>query len=195
MAADMVEGRMIMGLPPPKDAGEALADAILFAEDKEFDHLLTLLPEVRSMSLKERLKSKAHEWVRRESLTLPETGEVIQVRGMVMGEVNRINQAPKDAQEFVQVALSTEDPETGKPLWNPNSLDDLNEIRALPPMDVVKICERGNVLSGVSKEAEERGKENSETEKSSTISLVSASESPLPIYSTPSPENSIESTS
>jgi hypothetical protein len=128
-------------------------------------------------TLKERVKSKAHAWVRRELVELPDTGETVQVCGLVTGEISRITEAKGTDQSVIQVALGTEDPASGEKLWNANSLPDRKEIEALPPRDTLMIVEAINRLSGVGEKAREEGNERSTEVRSSTTSSPSVSAS------------------
>lgn len=100
-------------------------------------------------SLKEQIKSKSAGLVQRETVTLPECGIEVQVRGLMAGEVQRAGQAKRSAD--TQVALSAEDPKTGKNIWNPNDLNDLDEIAALHSVDLATLLEASNRLSGMDK--------------------------------------------
>lgn len=99
------------------------------------------------MSLKEQIKARSAELVRRERVTLPEAGIEVQVRGLMAGEARRSGEHKRSAD--VQIALSVEDPATGKQIWNPNDLNDLDEIASLHTVDVATILEVGNRLSGM----------------------------------------------
>lgn len=100
-------------------------------------------------SLREQLKARSADLVRRETVTLPDCGLAVQVRGLMAGEVRRAGEAKRSAD--VQVALSAEDPATGAPIWNPNSLPDLDEIASLSTVDVATLLEASNRLSGMAK--------------------------------------------
>lgn len=101
------------------------------------------------MSLKDKIASKSAGLVKRELVTLPECGEQVQVRGLMAGEVKRAGDHKRSTD--VQVALSTEDPETGKPIWNANDLHDLDAIGGLHSVDLFTIVEASNRLSGMDK--------------------------------------------
>lgn len=100
-------------------------------------------------SLRDQIRAKSASLVRRERLVLPEAGIEVQVRGLMSGEAQRAGQAKRSAD--VQVALCVEDPATGKFVWNPNSLDDLDEIAALHTVDQAAILDLCNELSGLGK--------------------------------------------
>lgn len=99
------------------------------------------------MSLREEIKTASAGLVKRESVLLPECGVTIQVRGLMVGEVQRAGNAKRSGD--VQVALSAEDPASGKQIWNPNDLTDLDEIAAMHSVDVAVIVEASNRLSGM----------------------------------------------
>lgn len=99
------------------------------------------------MSLKEQLAARSAELVRRERVTLPMAGLEVQVRGLMAGEARRSGSHART--EDVQIALSTEDPATGKPIWNANVLEDLDAIAALHTADQATIIKKGNELSGM----------------------------------------------
>lgn len=125
------------------------------------------------MSLRDRINQKSTSLVRRETITLPATGEVVQVRGMMFGEKERVAELSGFKQSATMLALTVEDPETGKGFWNPNDQKSLDEIAALPIPDTQAIVEVINRLSGFSKE----GNDNSPaTESSPSSSSDSASE-------------------
>ena len=100
-------------------------------------------------TLRDQIKSKSAGLVRRETVRLPECGLEVQVRGLMAGEVQRCGQSKRSGE--VQVALSTEDPATGKFIWNPNTLQDLDEIATLHPVDYTTLIEASNRLSGLEK--------------------------------------------
>lgn len=102
------------------------------------------------MSLKEQLKTKSASLVRRETLTLPETGLEVQVRGMMFGEKERVAEHAGFKQSAMMIALTVEDPSTGKPIWNANAAEDQQEIAGLPIADTVAIVEAIGRLSGFS---------------------------------------------
>lgn len=99
------------------------------------------------MSLREQIRARSAELVERGRVTLPEAGIEIQVRGLMAGEVRRSGEHKRP--DDVQIALSAEDPATSKPIWNANSLDDLEEIAALHPVDYATLVRKSNELSGV----------------------------------------------
>lgn len=99
------------------------------------------------MGLKEQLAAKSAELVKREKITLPECGVEVQVRGLMAGEVERSGAHPR-AIDY-QAALSVEDPATGKNIWNPGSLEDLDQIAALHTVDRTVIIQKSNELSGM----------------------------------------------
>jgi hypothetical protein len=99
--------------------------------------------------LRAQIKAKSASLVRRETVLLPECGMEVQVRGLMAGEVRRCGEHKRSSD--VQVALSVEDPATSKPVWNANSLDDLNEIAALHSVDLATIVDTSNRLSGLGK--------------------------------------------
>jgi hypothetical protein len=99
------------------------------------------------MGLKERIKEKSAGLVRRETITLPETGEEVQVRGLMFGEKERAAELKGAKQSFTLIALVVEDPATGAPIWNANSQEDHDEIAGLHIADTDAIVEAMNRLS------------------------------------------------
>lgn len=96
-------------------------------------------------SLKERLREKSRELIKRETVTLPETGETVVVRGLTFGENERVGTAREEKRGLMMVAVAVEDPETGKPIWNPNDVGDMQALGELPLADmqaVVKAIDR-----------------------------------------------------
>jgi hypothetical protein len=120
--------------------------------------------------LKGRIKAKAAGLVRRETITLPETGEDVQVRGLMFGEKERAAELSGAKQSFTLIALVVEDPATGKPIWNANAQEDHDEIAALPIADTDAIVEAMNRLS--------RGKANGTSPSPSSASESEAEPSP-----------------
>lgn len=99
------------------------------------------------MSLKEQIKSRSAELVKREKVTLPELGIEVQVRGLMAGEVRRAGESKRSAD--VQIAISVEDPNTGQQIWNPNDLTDLDAIAGLHSVDMATLILASNRLSGM----------------------------------------------
>lgn len=100
------------------------------------------------MSLRERIRSKSAGLVKRETVSLPESGETVCVRGMMAGEAHRVGETKGFKQTALVMALCVEDPETGKPLWNGNVLEDVQEIEAMHPLDVAFLVNKATELSG-----------------------------------------------
>lgn len=86
--------------------------------------------------------------VRRETVTLPECGVTVRVRGLMAGETHRCGQEKGFRQVSTMVALGTEDDETGKPLFQAHVLEDVQEIEAMHPVDVAFLVKKINELSG-----------------------------------------------
>lgn len=101
------------------------------------------------MSLKEKLATRSADLVKRKKITLPECGIEVQVRGLMAGEVRRSGEHKRSAD--VQIALSVEDPETGKAVWNANVLEDLDAIAAMHTVDQAVLLKESNELSGMDK--------------------------------------------
>lgn len=99
------------------------------------------------MSLREQIKTRSADLVKRERVTLPESGVEVQVRGLMAGEVRRCGEHKRGSD--VQIALSVEDPESGKAIWNPNDLNHLDEVAALHTVDTAVILAASNRLSGM----------------------------------------------
>lgn len=98
-------------------------------------------------TLREQIKQRSADLVKRESVELPECGLTVQARGLMSGEAQRAGEHKRSAD--VQVALGTEDPATGKLVWNANSREDLDEIAALHSVDKAVLLTTINRLSGV----------------------------------------------
>lgn len=123
------------------------------------------------MSLKDSIQSASQSAIKRELVTLPVAGASVQVRSLMSGPVQRMANAAKEKQNTIAIALATEDPSTGKLIWNVNSQEDRDAIEGLHVNDSLAILAVVNRLSYIGEEAEALGKENSSTEeKSSTIS-------------------------
>jgi hypothetical protein len=127
------------------------------------------------MSLKDRLKQKSDALVKREKITLPRTGEVIGVKGLMSGDLLRCSEHKGDRQSRLFVALGTEDPETGSMLWNPNDMNDLDAIGALHNDDMAAILNAVRRISGLEEEKEEGKAEDSPTSSSSSASDTESS--------------------
>lgn len=82
-------------------------------------------------------------------MPLPETGETVQVRGMMFGEKERVAGAPSEKQGYLMIALCTEDPETSKLIYNANAQEDHDLIAALPVADTEAIVDAVRRLSGL----------------------------------------------
>lgn len=122
-------------------------------------------------SLRDQIRARSAELVKREKVTMPKSGVEVQVRGLMVGEVRRAGDHKRPAD--VQIALSVEDPETGKQVWNPNDLNDLDEIAALHAVDAATLLRMSDRLSGMA----ELGKMQSPpTENGSSSSLSSSAE-------------------
>lgn len=132
------------------------------------------------MGLKERLKEKSASLVERELVTLPRSREVVRAKCLMSGEQLRCGAAKPERQPLLFIALGTEDPETGKPLWNPNSLDDIESIEALHGDDMKAILDTVRRLSGMDPKAAEDDAKNSEGTLSSSFSSASDTESSPP---------------
>lgn len=122
-------------------------------------------------SLREQIKARSADLVKREKVKLPESGVEVQVRGLMAGEVRRSGEHKRSAD--VQIAISVEDPETGKQLWNPNDLHCLDEIAGLHSVDVATILEVSNRLSGMDRLGKMASPPN---ESGSSLSLTPSAE-------------------
>lgn len=134
------------------------------------------------MGLPAEAKARLANLVRRETITLPDLGIEIVVRGMMFGEKERVADLTGFKQSATMIALTVEDA-SGKPMWNPNSLDDQSEIAALSLADSNAIAEAISRLSGQSKEGKDRSGETenspsplSDSESAADPSASSASE-------------------
>jgi hypothetical protein len=123
------------------------------------------------MSLKDRLKQKNGSLVKREVINLPDSGERVQCKALMLGDRSRIGEKKGFSSIATMLALSLEDPDTGQLLYNPNSLDDHNEIALFSGPDSDLIVDTVLRISGMTKEAkEELGKASEESESSSSSS-------------------------
>jgi hypothetical protein len=125
------------------------------------------------MGLREDLKAASLASIERETITLPKTGLVVQIRGLMFEELSRIGKLKGWKSDTTMVALAVEDPATGELLWSPNALDDANEIGMLHGRDVRLIIDTINRLSGVDEEGNESGSESTgSTSPSDGLSVV-----------------------
>lgn len=99
------------------------------------------------MSLKDRLDSKSAGLVRRETITLPATGEEVRIRGMMFGEKERVAELSGFKQSATMIALCVEDPTSGDAVWNANDLKDHQRIAKLPIADTNAMAEAIQRLS------------------------------------------------
>lgn len=124
--------------------------------------------------LRERVRKASKEAVQTEDVEV--LGCRLRIRGMMQGERLRVAAAEQkggvEKSVPLLLALTVYDPETDKPLWNPNSLDDVEEIRALPTAAADELQEVAARLSGLASEGN-----SLRAETTSSPSLSSASES------------------
>lgn len=131
------------------------------------------------MSLRDNLKKKSASLVKRRTVTLPETQEEVEIRGLMMGQVNRVTDQKGQAKQVrMQIALSTFDPQTGEQVWNADHQPDAEEIDALPTPDGLLIVNVSNELSGIGEAAEALGKAISLPGSGDSTSSPTGSESP-----------------
>lgn len=100
------------------------------------------------MSLPSEYAQKLRASLKREPLFLPELGLEVVVRGLTGGEIGRIGDHKRPGE--LQIALSVED-QAGKAMWDPNRLEDLDEIASLSALDRVVIIQASDRLSGLGK--------------------------------------------
>lgn len=113
------------------------------------------------MSIRDQIRQKSAALVRSECVALPDMGVEIEVRGMMLGERNRVmgEGYDKDGRPVpsklypLLVALTCYDPSSGKQVWNPNVLEDRQEIEAMPGPTVDEIVAVALRLSGMDKDA------------------------------------------
>lgn len=86
--------------------------------------------------------------VQRETVTLPECGVTVRVRGLTAGEAHRCGSEKGFKQVATQIALAVEDPNTEQPLWQAHVLEHVQEIEALHPIDCATLVKKINELSG-----------------------------------------------
>src|SRR4051812_23017765 len=94
-----------------------------------------------------RLLEVSKQRIKREKLTLP-SGVEIQVRGMLLGEMERLNNMPDNRRLSGMIALLVEDPDTSEPIYNAGDNADLEAIRALGQDDANTIMEAIGRLNG-----------------------------------------------
>jgi hypothetical protein len=137
------------------------------------------------MSLRDRLKNKNPSLVKRVQVLLPDAQETVQVRSLMLGEKSRIGEKSGFAAVATMIALGLEDPDTNQPMYNPNSLDDHNEIALYSGRDSDLIVETMMEISGMG----EKGKK--EVGKASLESGSSGSSSqPVTVFLPPVSEES-----
>lgn len=102
------------------------------------------------MSLREKIKSASAAAVKSELITLPVAGAEVLVKGLLLGDRLRVAEA-KGATKGVPllIALSAHDPAGGAPIWNANSLPDVQEIEALNGADADILATTAQRLSGI----------------------------------------------
>ncbi len=122
------------------------------------------------MSLREKIRTGSAAARKTEPVHLPVTGVDVLVQGMMAGERSRVMGEGYDAKGKpnytrlypLVLGLCALDPETRKPIWNPNSAEDAEEINGMSGGDVDAIFEAALRLSGMDPEAQKRAEGNSE---------------------------------
>lgn len=123
------------------------------------------------MSLKDRIQRKNAGLVKRETHTLPDAQETVQICGLMLGERSRVGEKTGFAQVATMIALGLEDPDTGERIYNANDLDDHNQIATFSGPDSDLIVDTIMRLSGMDKKSkDEAGKESAEIGNSSSFS-------------------------
>jgi hypothetical protein len=117
---------------------------------------------------REQLKQKNAAMVRREVIYLPKAEMEVQARGLMAGELRRASGSKYGSDMLI--ALGTEDPDTGTLMWDPNTLEHLEEIGRLHPVDSVVLVTAINRLSG----GEELGKLAREMDAAAELSSSSS---------------------
>lgn len=127
-------------------------------------------------NLRDRLVSKSEGLIQRETITLPKSGEVIVVRSLMSGEMFNINASKEQYRQAITIALGTEDPETGQPIFRSNDVHDLEAVGKLHWRDIKAISDAINRLSDTD-EADAEGNEDGATMTESSHSSLSDTES------------------
>src|SRR5687767_2560558 len=118
--------------------------------------------------LKDRIASKSAALVQRKTITLPKCGEEVVVRGLMTGELSRVNATSDEGRGVAVICLSTEDPEApGQPIWNWNDANDRSAAGGLHVDDSALIINTHNRLSGLTATDAELLKNSVRTENSS----------------------------
>jgi hypothetical protein len=132
------------------------------------------------MSLKKRMQDKAPSLVRKETITLPDMGESVVVRGLMFGKSREIGQAGDAKRATLMVANATEDPETGELVWDVDDKEDMAFIETLTLTDVIAITEKCEELSGARKP---KKKESSDAKPPPNSTQTATSNSPISLLS------------
>jgi len=105
-----------------------------------------------------------------EVITLPASGKRVRVREMLAGELVDLS-AMTSNRELRMIAAMVTDADTGAPLADRDSMEDLEKLRRLRRADFTALLEAVNRMNG-----EEEG--NSKATESSPTLSVASSESP-----------------
>lgn len=131
------------------------------------------------MSLRDELKSASAALVKRRTITLPESGKVVEVRGLMLGQMNRVGeQKGQGKQVATQICSCMFDPDTGEQILNPGDANDIEIANGLSVRDGSLIIETCNELSGIGEAAAALGKATLATASASSTSSLSLSTSP-----------------
>lgn len=136
-------------VPPARSAAEAM-------QGRE-----TLAPSIHEspkvqMSIREQLAARAARAVKSEDVTIGES-TVVRMRGMMLGERNRVMTEAYDAKGKpdytvlypLVLGMCASDPASGRPVWNPNDLNDRTEISGMVPADADALLNAALRLSGM----------------------------------------------
>jgi hypothetical protein len=123
----------------------------------------------------DQLHNKSLALVKREVITLPESGMRVVVRSLMSGDMLRVNAMSDDLQALAMFAFATEDPDNpGRPIANWNTQEDRDKLAAVHVRDLTAVGEAHTRVSGGATKGAEK---NSPEGGSSSTSSPSATES------------------
>lgn len=126
-------------------------------------------------SIREKTKAASAKYVREEAVTVD--GIEYLAIGLVSGEKNRLRQETRVGEDINVakfsprlIAMCICDPETRKPIWNVNDLNDLQEIDGLDENITRPLGEAATKVCGWGADAVKEGKDASKTPITSSVS-------------------------
>jgi hypothetical protein len=179
-ARDIAECAAIVGMPISNPT-DAVVATLLFGEDEDAERVINHLSGTPMSSIREQLKVRAAGMQREEEFEVRGSEGVRMLAvGLMTGDRNRLFTECMDGEGRTNLmkltprilAMTMCDPATRALLWNVNSLDDHNEINALPPAWTEHMQEVAFRVCGIGKDAvtEGKGDSGSETTNSSSFS-------------------------